>query len=96
MQAVIKSSPEWAWANNAVSQQPMKEAIEKLEEAVAGHPFTKIFLTMAVADVKKTYSDEAVMMQCGSMSQLLDPLVRDVIKETSTMVNMHAARSKAA
>ena len=92
---MIKSTAEWGWANNEVAQNDLTSAITALERAVAGDTFTKTFLTMSVGDWKKTYNEDQITTQCGSMSQMLDKLVKTVTVETQSLVNMHAARMKA-
>eukprot|EP00959_Pyramimonas_sp_CCMP1952_P112789 2358021-Pyramimonas_sp.AAC.1 len=41
LQAVIKSTVEWGWANNGVAQNDLANAITALQTAVAGDTFTK-------------------------------------------------------
>eukprot|EP00959_Pyramimonas_sp_CCMP1952_P427893 8961211-Pyramimonas_sp.AAC.1 len=39
LQAVIKSTVEWGWANNDVAQNGLASAITALQKAVAGDTF---------------------------------------------------------
>ena len=61
-----------------MAQNDLASAITALQKAVAGDTFTKTCLTMSVGELKKNNNDDQITTQCGSMSQVLDTLVKKV------------------
>ncbi|CAK0894447.1 unnamed protein product [Prorocentrum cordatum] len=93
--AVIKSTTEWEWAIDEHSHNDLICAIAALERAVACDPFTQTFLSIDVGELKQEYNEGQIAAQRGSVSQMLDALVKKVAVETQSLVNGHAVRMKA-
>ena len=90
----MTTDPEWDWANDHTKRE-LREARERARAAVSECAFAMQFLTMPGNEVRKQYDDaETFNKECGAISTLLGPLLKEVQRQTSVLVNMHASRKK--
>ena len=54
--------------------------------------FSKQFMTMDLATLRKNYKADQLVKECGKMSIEIDKLIEDLNKEISQIIRMHNSR----
>ena len=91
--AVVSSNSQWAWANNEHAKHDLLQAQSRVQDAVRSSPFAQEFVTLKSGIVRSNYKDDAAWLrELAAFTTLLEGPCKQLAKETSTMVAMHAAR----
>ena len=94
LSAEVRTGEAWRWANNETNLRELSTAQDALERAKTS--FVRKFVCQEVALVRKDYCKGSFRRNLQIFSEELDPLIESLSQATTTLLVMHAARTKCA
>ena len=90
----LDTDNNFQWANNPTILLPINTLKKELDTCAQSHPYMQDYLNQYFNDVKATYSEAELEVNCSTLSKELDPILKNWIKDMGRIQRMHASRMK--